>query len=150
MPSAFKFRVQKQVGHHERKSRAHNTAPHTEDVGVIVLSCQLCTEAVRAAGCADSLYLVGCYGDSDPCTAAQNSLPAFSCRYRFCQRIRNIRVIHGLGAEASKIPDLDALPKAIIFSSSSLSLSDDHIRFSLGRYRNSKDYNQTLDQQLYF
>jgi len=73
MAAALKLGVQEDVDQLECQTGADSTLAQADDMGVVVLSCGLCCEAVGQGGCTNALDLVGSDGHTDACTADQDA-----------------------------------------------------------------------------
>ena len=108
MSAAFKFGVQKQLYHVDRKPYADDSAAEAENVRVIVSACHACGERVGTASRADALVLVRRHAHADAGAADEYAAVALTALYRGAGFVRVLGVMHRFAA-AAEIDVFDVL-----------------------------------------
>ena len=98
-----KWGIKERIYDLQGKSRTYHAAAHCQNVGIVVQSRCLCTEAVGAKCSTDAFYLVGCDGNTDSGSADQDSFLKFSSCNSLCHFFAVDRVIYRLCAAAAEI-----------------------------------------------
>ena len=71
--------IQKCIHNLQCQPRSYHSSAKCKDIGIIVKSCSLCCKTICADCSSDSFKLVCCNGNSDTCSADQDS----SCNFSF-------------------------------------------------------------------
>ena len=83
--------------------RSYHSSAKCKDIGIIVKSCSLCCKTICADCSSDSLNLICCNGNSDTCSADQDSLLTFAVKNCMCNLLCIYRIIYGIQTVTSII-----------------------------------------------
>ena len=98
-----KWRIQESIHNLQSKPGSYYSSPHSQYIGIIVKSCCLCTETVRAKSRTDSLEFICGNGNSNTCSTDKNSFFTFSALDRTGNLFCINRIIYCLQSVTSII-----------------------------------------------
>ena len=95
--------IQKCIHNLQCQPRSYHSSAKCKDIGIIVKSCSLCCKTICADCSSDSFKLVCCNGNSDTCSADQDSLLTFAVKNCMCNLLCIYRIIYGIQTVTSII-----------------------------------------------
>ena len=95
--------IQKCIHNLQCQPRSYHSSAKCKDIGIIVKSCSLCCKTICANCSSDSFKLVCCNGNSDTCSADQDSLLTFAVKNCMCNLLCIYRIIYGIQTVTSII-----------------------------------------------
>ena len=101
--------IQKCIHNLQCQPRSYHSSAKCKDIGIIVKSCSLCCKTVCTDRSSDSLDLICCNGNSDTCSADQDTLLTFAVKNCMCNLLCIYRIIYRIQTVTSIIFILDSL-----------------------------------------
>ena len=91
------------------RTEANYPAPHSQHIGIIVLTGHAGREYIMAESCPDALDLVGSNGNPQPGAAEHDAPVSLATGNLAADLLRNVRIIHGIAVRSTRILHLNIL-----------------------------------------